>query len=229
MSRLTQAPRPAKPLLVLALLLAAVAALLLRPTASPAKVARSACSAPSAKGRHVRACAGRTRSGRSHGKAKGRRSGRRHPIKKSSPARRLSAGAPALAATPAVCEDGSQPHGDGDGTFSCGDDSEPVCASGVEAVPTKGAKLVCPVAAGPGVEWSEAECADGSNPASSAGGEWTCEDGSRPVCPEGTTARPAEDDSTLLCVAHGASSPPAEEDEGESEDEVSSARVATAS
>jgi hypothetical protein len=230
MSRAMRIHLPARPLPALALLLAALAALLCRPAAAPAKAARSACSTTSAGTKHVRACAGRAHSGRSHAKAKGHRSGHRHRINKKKSSRH-SSGAPATAAlTPATCEDGSRPHSEGEGTFSCGDGSEPVCTSGAEPLASSnGARLVCPAPAAGAVEWNEAECADGSDPESSAEGDWACEDGSPPACPEGTAMTPSEDDSTLLCVTHGASFPPSEQDEGEAEDDVSSARVETAS
>jgi hypothetical protein len=185
MSRATRIQLPVKPLLALALLLAALAALLCRPAASPARAARSACSASSAAARHVRACAGRTRSGRSHGKAGARRSGRRHPIKKKKKATRQGSAGPAATLRPGA-ETAGEPR--------------------------------------------EAECADGSDPEDAGYGAWTCEDGSGPVCPEGSQLAPSGEGSELLCLAHGESAPPAdEEDEGESEDGPASARAAIAS
>jgi hypothetical protein len=232
MIRAIRTPLPVKALLALALLLLALVALLCRPAASPAKDARSACSHSGDAAKHVRACAGRAHSGRSPARAKSRRSGHRHRLHKKKKPAQQGAGAPVAAAAPApaACEDGSRPRSDGEGAFSCGDGSEPSCGNGADPVLSSSrAKLVCPAPPASAPEWSEAECADGSDPESSAAGGWSCEDGSAPTCPEGTAMRSSEDGSVLLCLAHGASSPGEEEDEGESEDDVSSARAASAS
>lgn len=237
MSRPTPLLHPAKLLLALALLLAALAAPLCRPAPSSARAATSACSSASAHaGQPVRACAGRTRSGHSHGKAKGRHSGRRHPIHKKKQATHYGSVQPPAPAPPkpATCEDGSQPVSEGEGSFSCANGSEPVCASGVQPVPAKnGAKLICPASPAAGSEWSEAECEDGSAPERAGDGSFACEDESQPACPDGSHPTPSDDGSMLVCLAHNVPSSPSPVEESgedsESEDSAVSSRVASAS
>ncbi len=237
MSRPTPLLHPIKLLPALALvLLAALAALLCRPAPSSAKAATSACPSASTHAKQrVRACAGRTHSGHSHGKAKGRHSGHHHPIHRKKATQHSAVHSPAAVAKPATCEDGSQPINDGESSFSCADGSEPVCASGAEPTPAKsGAKLLCPAPTASGAEWSEAECEDGSAPERSPAGSYACEDGSRPGCPDGSQPTLSDDGSMLVCLAQGAPSSPAPGapaenlDEGESEDAARS-RVAIAS
>ncbi len=201
-------PRPAKPALALALLLTAFATLLCRPAPSSAKGAASACASAHAK-RHVRACAGRNRAGHARDRAKGRHSGRRHHrINKKKAAQHGSVRPTSTVAKPATCEDGSQPQGESDGSFSCADGSEPVCAGGGEPMPSKnGAKLVCPAAPSASVEWSEPECEDGGAPERSADGAYACEDGSRPACADGSPPTLSDDGSMLVCFAQGAPAP----------------------
>lgn len=238
MTRPATFAHPAKLALPVALLLlAALAVLLCRPALSSAKTATGACSSGSVHAKqHVRACAGRTRSGRSHGKAQGRHSVHRHPIhKKKKATHHGSVQAPVAAAKPATCEDGSQPVSDGAGSFSCTNGAEPVCAGGVQPVPAKnGAKLLCPASTASGSEWSEAECEDGSAPERSGDGSFACEDESQPSCPDGSRPTPSDDGSMLVCLTHSTPSSPSsssveEEGEGESEDAAVSSRVASAS
>lgn len=66
--------------------------------------------------------------------------------------------------TPAACEDGSAPISAGDGSFSCGDGSEPECEDG--SAPTRSAdgnSLVClpPSEEEAEAEAGEAECEEG--------------------------------------------------------------------
>ncbi|MFI4989486.1 MAG: hypothetical protein ACHQHO_01040 [Solirubrobacterales bacterium] len=222
----------------LILLSAALVALLCRPAPSSARAGASACSSASAHAKQpVRACAGRTRAGRSHGKAKGRRSGHRHPIhKKKQTTHHGSVHAPPAAARPATCEDGSQPVSEDEGSFSCTNGSEPVCASGVQPTPAKhGVKLVCPAPPAAGSDWSEAECEDGSAPERAGDGSFACEDESQPACPDGSHPTLSDDGAMLVCLAHNApSSPPSPveepgEEDGESEGSAVSSRVVTAS
>jgi hypothetical protein len=229
---------PAKLLLAAVLLLAALAVLLCRPALSSANAATSACSSASAHAKqHVRACAGRNRSGRSHGKARGRHPVHHRSIHKKKATHHGSVHAPVAAAKPATCEDGSQPAGDGEGSFSCANGAEPVCAGGAQPTPTKdGSKLVCPVASATGTDWSEAECEDGSAPERAGDGSFACEDESRPSCPDGSRPALSDDGSMLVCLAHGTPSSPSPSpvEENEEEDESSegaavSPRVATAS
>jgi hypothetical protein len=217
-------PRTAKLALALALLLAALAVLLCRPSPSSATSAAGACASAHAE-QHVRACAGRNRAGHARGRAKGRHSGRHHRInKKKKAAQHGSVNQPSAVAPPATCEDGSKPQSEGDGSFSCADGSEPVCAGGAEPAPAKnGAKLLCPTAPSAGVEWSEAECEDGGAPERSGAGSYVCEDGSRPACTDGSRPILSDDGSMLVCIqgTPAPSSPapsPAEEEAGE-EDE----------
>lgn len=152
MTRSTLLSHPAKLLLPLALLLA-LAAPLCRAAPSSAKGSGSACSSPSARAkRPVRACAGRARPGNSHGKAKRRRLGSRHPIKKKKATQRGAVHSPATAAKPtatveageAECDDGSAPEPSGSGSYACEDGSRPACADGSQpALSGDGSMLVC--------------------------------------------------------------------------------------
>jgi hypothetical protein len=235
MIRATPFARPAKPMLLAVLLLGALAVLLCRAAPSSAKAGASACSSAHAT-QHVRACAGRSRSGHSRGNAKGRHSVHHRSIhKKKTASQRGTVHAPAAAAKPATCEDGSQPAGEGDGSFSCANGSEPICAGGAQPTPAKnGAKLLCPTSSAPGTDWSEAECEDGSAPEHAGNGGFACEDESQPSCPDGSRPTPSDDGSMLVCLTHGSPPSPSPveedgEDEGESEDAAVSSRVATAS
>jgi hypothetical protein len=226
-------------LLSLAILLAAFAALLASPALSLAKGTTSGCSPATTHTKQpVRACAGRTRSGNSHGKAKRRHSGRHRPIhKKKKKATHHGSVQPPVAAAPkpATCEDRSRPVSEGEGSFSCANGAEPVCASGAQpALSKNGAKLLCPVPPASGSEWSEAECEDGSAPERAGDGSFACEDGSQPACTDGSTPRLSDDGSMLVCLVHGA--PPSssggeadEVEEDEAEAGAESASAATAS
>lgn len=219
----TPLPRLSKPALALALLLTALAALLCRPAPSSAKSAASVCASAHAR-QHVRACAGRNRAGHAHGKAKGRHAGRHHRInKKKKAAKHGSVKPPSAVAQPATCEDGSKPHSEGDGSFSCADGSEPVCTGGGEPVPAKnGAKLVCPAAASTGTEWSEAECEDSGAPERGGDGSYACQDGSQPACSDGSDPTPSDNGSMLVCLVQGtaaSAAPSSSEEAGEDESE----------
>jgi hypothetical protein len=66
------------------------------------------------------------------------------------------------AVTPAACEDGSAPVQAGDGSFSCGDDSEPECEDGSAPMRSAdGKSLVCLLPSEGESEAGEAECEEG--------------------------------------------------------------------
>lgn len=215
------ARRPAL-LLAVALLLAALATVLLRPASTLAKDSHSvSCTSAAASGHHAHACA--TRKHATHAQAKGKpHRAKHHLIKKNKKAKKHRAGThtAASAQTPAVCEDGTTPTHDTDGAFSCGDGSEAACTGGAKPVPSKsGAKLLCPAARSSTTEWSEATCEDGGAPVHGSTG-YTCTDGSAPECEDGSRPTASDDGAMLVCLSHGASGSPtrAEEKEEESEE-----------
>jgi hypothetical protein len=215
-----------------ALLLLALSVLLSRPAPSLAKAASACPSSAAARAkRHVRACAGRHRSAHAHAKVKGRHAKRNHSKKKQGKAKG-KAHAPAAVQQPATCEDGTTPKRDGEGEFACGDGSGPICANGAEPVAKhSGARLLCPVAAGP--EFSEASCEDGSAPERGEGGSgsFACEDGSRPSCEDGSRPTLSDDGSMLVCISAagaGSSTPPSEEESEETEEAEADSRRASA-
>jgi hypothetical protein len=165
-------------------------------TASCASHAAHSSSQPSA-------CAQRRR--RTHTHAKPRH---RHVAKHKRSRHGVTVQAPTIPSqVAAVCEDGSSPALGSEG-FSCADGSEPICADGAEAVPAErgSSTAVCPTTPGATVNWSEAECADGSTPTMALGGGYACEDGSQPTCEDGS-APVSTDGSTLSCIAYGAPAP----------------------
>jgi hypothetical protein len=204
----------ARPTLFLTLALAALAVLLSAPAQS---LARNAQSKHASATRH---------------KPKGKHKRHAKKAKRHSKAKHGTAAPVATPPKPAICEDGSRPVAEGEGTFSCADGAEPVCRNGAEPTPTRsGTTLVCPTSSST-TEFSEAECEDGSAPERSETGSYACEDGSHPSCPGGSQPTLSDDGSMLACLTQGAngsspSSPPEEEEgEGEAADNV---RVAIAS
>jgi hypothetical protein len=207
----------------LALLLVGLLALLCQPAASLAKNAGSACSAAAAqKKTGARACAGRNRKGRAHAKVKGRHAKRHHSINKKKKSKHGSVGPVAAPPKPAVCEDGSRPVNEGEGSYTCANGNEPICKNGAQPAPSReGTKLLCPTSSRNSAEWSEAECGDGSSPEASLGGGFACEDGSQPRCEDGSRPTASGDGSMLVCLVSGPpplSSSPAGEEENEGEE-----------
>jgi hypothetical protein len=179
--------------LSMALLLATLACLLVRPATSSAGAFAARCAARSASsGSAARACA--------------RRGRRTHVGHKHHRVRRalqpgvtgMAPAAPALAT--AACEDGSTPTLESEG-FACADGSEPTCADGAEPIPaTNGSRAVCPALPAGSVEWNEAGCEDGSTP-TLVSGAYACEDGSQPICEAGS--QPVSGAGpTLSCVVY---------------------------
>jgi hypothetical protein len=202
------------------LLLATVFALLVGSAPSAAQSSPAGCASRAAStGARTRGCAAREQ--RSHAKGKAKRHHAKHAKKKSQSQHSPAVRTPKTTALqPADCEDASTPALEGEGSYSCADGSEPICTDGSEPVPaSKGAGLVCPTAAKPVVEFSEASCKDGSAPAGASGG-YSCEDGSQPECEDGSQPVLSDDGSALTCLAYGTtgpsparSSPPGEESE----------------
>jgi hypothetical protein len=98
------------------------------------------------------------------------------------------------ATTPAACEDGSAPIPAGDGSFSCGDGSEPECEDG--SAPTRSAdgnSLVCLLLSEDEAEAGEAECEEG------LGNE--CGLAPVPDADEQSCATTASSSSNFLCEA----------------------------
>jgi hypothetical protein len=218
--------------LAAAFVLLALSMLLVRPATSPAS-ATGACSSSAvahAK-QHIRACAGRHSSAHAHAKAKGHHAKHNHSKKRKAKAKPKSTHTAAPVLRPATCEDGTTPKPVGEGEYNCGNGAEPVCANGAEPVAkNNGARLLCP--AKPGVEFSEANCEDGSSPERAAGSSaYTCEDGSQPSCEDSSQPKLSDDGSMLVCISQttGSSTPPAEEDEeAEPEEAAADARRTTA-
>ncbi len=184
---------------VLALMLSmiALATLMALPPGSMARARRVACPSSSpARARHrPHACTHSV--GTSKASAKPRSHARRtakghlNASKKTTAPRNGSAATTTTAAAggaqvPATCEDGSGPVREGEGMFSCDDESEPGCKDGSRPVPSSdGSILVCGVAtrgAGP----SEAGCEGADAPPGAGDVSFSCEDGSEPTCEDGS-------------------------------------------
>ena len=200
-------PRRSITLLFAMLLLATVLALLVRSAPSSAQGSPAHCASRAAArtGAHARGCAARKHKSHAKGKAK-----RHHtkPINKKKFQHNPAAHTPATPAPqPAVCEDASTPVRESEGSYACADGSEPICGNGSEpALASKGPGPVCPTAAKPVVEFSEASCADGSAPAGASGG-YSCDDGSQPVCEDGSQPVVSDDGAALTCLAYGITGP----------------------
>jgi len=189
-----------------ALALAALLALVLSAAPALGSHAAAACSATRAGAGHgVRACAGRTRKAHRHAKVK------RHHAKHLSIKKKKAAPLPVSPSTPleplhspASCEDATHPARAGDGTFTCGDGSEPVCANGLEPVASSaGTAPSCPIVGSAG-GWRPAACGDGSAPAPAAAGGYVCADESEPECEDGSDPVPAGDGSMPVCAGASA-------------------------
>jgi hypothetical protein len=200
--------------------------MLLALTGSSPASATSTCSTAAARAKqHVRACPARHGAALAHAKAKSGHAKHNHSKKKKAKAKPNSARTPAPVLRPATCEDGTTPKPAGEGEYTCGDGSEPVCANGAEPTAKhSGARLLCPAKAGS--EFSEADCEDGSSPERIApGSAFSCEDGSTPSCEDGSTPKLSDDGSMLVCVTSGSagsSSPSEETEEAEEEAEAAS-------
>jgi hypothetical protein len=196
-------------------------ALLAQPASSLAKKTSSACSSAAAAQKKIgaRACAGRNRKGRAHAKAKSHHAKRHHSIIKKKKSKQRSVAPVAAPPKPAVCEDGSRPVNEGEGSFACANGEEPICQNGAEPAPSKnGTKLLCPTSAHSGSETTDAECEDGSVP-NALGASFACEDGLQPRCEDGSQPKASSDGSTLVCLIASSPSPsPAAEEEDESEE-----------
>lgn len=215
-------PRRALALLSTVLLLAALVALLVRVAPSSAQGSPAGCSPRAAhSGSQGRVCAALWHGTHAKTKAKHHHA-KRVAAKKKKSKHQPATYTPAIPApVPAVCEDASTPVRESEGSYSCADGSEPICGNGSEpALASKGPGPVCPTAAKPVVEFSEASCEDGSAPAGASGG-YTCDDGSHPECEDGSPPVLSGDGSMLACTTYASagsgstpSSPSGEEFEG---------------
>lgn len=224
-----------------ALLATAIAILLCGPAATLAASSHGACAAATGHTTQLaHACAAHRGSTHKRHTVK-RHHKRNRSIKKNGNAKHGSTTSVAPAQEPASCTGGSAPARAADGSYACLDGAEPECANGSEPIlAPRRAQLLCP-AASSGVEWSEANCDDGSAPAPTSNGGYACEDGSPPECDDGSTPIAPDEGSQLACVeadANGSSGTPvpgSAEEEAEAEElgedsaEDSSMRVATAS
>jgi hypothetical protein len=147
--------------LTLAVFLAVLVAALLGPSQSLAQTHKLDCAHARAK-RNAQACVQFAHRGKARHASKHRG---KHTLANNAPSETL----PALAA--ASCEDGSAPVLESNGSFSCGDGSEPECEDG--STPTRsgnGKNLLCPVIGEADPESSEAaECEEGLSSMCSAG------------------------------------------------------------
>lgn len=177
--------------------LAVLGLLMLLPAAAPARVARAhgtACSStgrPS--GRRARHAASKRRCAKRKA-GKGGSGTHRQSTKKPS----HKPAAPAVAPTPAGCEDGTLPDRTASGSFSCQDGSEPACEDG--STPTRAARSgtpMCPVEKEPGAQAEQLECAqEASGECPTV--EWVCGDqqessGSTQSCEPGSAGEPGEE------------------------------------
>ena len=120
----------------------------------------------------------------------------------------------------AACQDGRAPLVAGDGSFSCADGSEPVCADGASPH-VSASRVICPAASAEDQE--EAESSEGGCQAESAcspsgsaeapedpcedgpatrapDGSFVCGDGAEPSCVSGYNLTVSPDGSALSCV-----------------------------
>jgi hypothetical protein len=176
--------------LTLALALVALLATLLGPAQTSAQ-SRRACSTPTSQAKTKHAARTCSRSSR---RGKKTRHSRKHHAKHA-PAKNTSQTSTSASGLvqPAHCESGQTPVHGTDGTFSCGDGSEPECENG--ATPTasrKGNSLVCPVASEAESSSSAAECEEEGSVCAIVAGEQPCEtsssDGSSFSCESGSEA-----------------------------------------
>jgi hypothetical protein len=115
------------------------------------------------------------------------------------------------ARTAAICEDGSSPTPAGEGSFSCGDGSQPACEN--DATPTlssDNSTLICGVPERKSTAGgADSACEDGSEPVLMGKGSFSCDDGSEPACADGSIPISSGDGATLVCGVNAAG-----EDEG---------------
>jgi hypothetical protein len=206
----------------------AVAFLLLALTGSSPASAASACSSSTAARakQHVRACPARHGTVRAHAKAKGHHAKHDHSKKnKKAKTKPKTTHTPAPVLRPATCEDGTTPKPAGEGEYTCGDGSEPVCANGTEPTAKhSGARLLCPAKSGS--EFSEADCEDGSSPERPASSSaFSCEDGSLPSCEDGSQPKLSDDGSMLVCLTSGSPARASSHEEAEEAEEEAEAAV----
>jgi hypothetical protein len=199
-------------MLALAMALAALAALALFATQGIAQARKSACTSSATAHAH-----GSSQGCASSAKGHRRKTRKRHHVKKHKKAKSKAKHAQAFIKVSANCEDGSEPTRASDGSFLCGDGSEPECESG--AAPTlsaNGSRLQCTVPANAAEsesnceeeeeacttvaeEFPDASCQDGSSPASSDGTQFFCMDGSEPSCEDGSSPTPPGEGMTPIC------------------------------
>jgi hypothetical protein len=142
--------------LIVTISMAAALTLLAFSSQSLAQARKGACPSSSpAHVRHVpRACAQSKRTSKpSHkGEAQARSRVKGHHVNHAAARKHAADGQPAKKTTkppaaasqiPAICEEGSAPVRAGDGSFSCGDESEPTCEDGSEPTLTSDLTLRC--------------------------------------------------------------------------------------
>jgi hypothetical protein len=215
---------PRRSLIVMLALALSMATLVVLLTLSPQAMARarsgacpSSLTAHPKAGAHACAPAKRAsrpaRTGKAHAHAKVTGHHSKHPKKgkRKTKAAGKRAKSPAHSTTPAVCENGSAPVNEGGGSFSCADESEPMCGNGsTPELSSNGAALACPVKAS-GAGLTEAVCEDGSAPVRAGDGSFSCDDESQPVCEDGAVPASSSSGMTLVCGAEsGAGSAAAE-------------------
>ena len=137
-------------LLALGVFLAA----LLGPAETLAQTHKPTCqSSAHARKRSARACTQPSHKVR----AQTRRAPKHHPKRKSK--KTSKSGTPTVHAVAAQCEDGSAPVQSAEGSFSCGDGSEPQCENGASPTPShNGKSLLCPVSTEAEAGAGETEC-----------------------------------------------------------------------
>ncbi len=104
----------------------------------------------------------------------------------------------------AACEDGSAPVREAGGSFSCDDESQPVCENGATPTPSSdGSSLVCAGESTENSSLAEAVCEDGSIAVQASDGSFSCGAETEPGC-EGTSPQALSSGYwAILCNAVG--------------------------
>jgi hypothetical protein len=189
-------------------------------------ICRSSSTAHPKRGAHVCVNSGRKRKaharpkakarghhakGKAHVRLKAKAKGHhaKHAVGKKKSKKTVNAPPPTVTIeTAAACEDGTAPIQAGDGSFSCGDGSEPTCDDGLNLTfNSDGSTPLCGGGSnGPAGE-NEPVCEDGTAPVLDGDSSISCADGSDPTCADGAEVAFSSDGSTLLCGV-GSNGPP---------------------
>jgi hypothetical protein len=104
----------------------------------------------------------------------------------------------------AACEDGSAPVREAGGSFSCDDESQPVCENGATPTPSSnGSTLVCAGESNENSSLAEAVCEDGSIAIQASDGSFSCGGEADPNCEGAPPPNLSSGHWTVLCNVAG--------------------------